>query len=318
MPPKFDYKQCMENNHDPIKFYCQRCKGPVCQTCFDTGHKVHSVTPYRDYLYAELRGHWNMGWLTIDEEKIEKIEAVESEMLPSLQLASKVIAEYEKKLTELATWQKKKDQLQEREAKNRKLLGVLHQVKIFSQDKLYDVDLKNVELCLQEESGNVLMKMVKDYKTDFEETFGPIVLEISFVVTSPCCSSSKLIYSSQFFRYGNHRFRVSAKRGDLSGITLSMSWHYAGDKKDLEKKTFFFSAEISHLQSVWTSSKASCNASNKTSGIKHILEADFCNGYASAHTFQKGTHDNNVSCFPCCGSFEHFYFECSLKFGFHW
>ena len=292
----------MENNHEPIKFYCEGCEEPVCQTCFDTDHKFHSVIPYRDYLHKRLR------WYLINGPK--KIEAVEAEIQTSLQLASKVIIEYEKKLTELTAWQKKKDQLQEGEAKNRKLMGAWNQVKHFHHNKFYDMDLKNVELCLQEESGNVLMKMVNDSKTAFEEKFGPFFFDVNFVVVSAFDWSQKQICPYQGFDYGHHSFTVRAEMQNGSGITLSMSWQYTGDEKDLEQKTFFFSADIHET--------AFCKASNKTGGNKKLLTADFCNSYASAHIFRNGRDYDISSSFTFCGSCKVYDLRCKLEFGFNW
>ena len=68
-------------------------------------------------------------------QDFEVVEAVEAEMLTSLQLAHRVIAEYDKKLTHLTHLKRKKEELQEKEAKTRKVMGNFHEVKYFARNQ---------------------------------------------------------------------------------------------------------------------------------------------------------------------------------------
>ena len=125
------YQHCTKNNHEPIKFYCQRCAGPVCQGCFDAAHKFHSVVPYREYLHEQITTRSKFG----NMKDFEVVEAVEAEMLTSLQLAHRVIAEYDKKLTKFTDLKKKREELQEKEAKTREVMGKFHEVKYFARNQ---------------------------------------------------------------------------------------------------------------------------------------------------------------------------------------
>ena len=231
-----------DENHGPIEFYCDICEGTICHDCFEEEHKLHSVTPYREYLQKNLKNSTKF-------QHMEKI-AVEAEMFESLQLAHKVILEYEKRLEDLEELKKNKEELLAAETKTRKLIGGFHEIRYFAHDLNYSVDMKNVEMFLKDASTINLREKVNRSMNELEKKCGPFHFTTRFHKASSCCSGifgSTDWQGGTFFRHEDHEFElkatpVKASEGNTR-LSISLKWNYKGCKEDLKGKIFFFKGE---------------------------------------------------------------------------
>ena len=174
----------------------------------------------------------------------------------------------------------------------------------------YDVNIKNVELCIEEEAGKALKRTLDASTGQFEEKYGPFEFEVSFGSFSVFLSSRVQDISTKFI-HGNHVFNFSAEKENEGGISVSMQWNYKGKDEDLKGNTFFFNAELKSRNCV---TQASCKASI-AAGPKDTVKRYFCSNYASVQRFYNGLEPE---CFQCCENFKIFLFVCKLEFGFRW